>query len=307
MRKILRVMRWTKHTIRLLAVCFIILLTANSCKDDNLDMFNPVLSANDEGRLGVALHQVIQANPGDFPVLSRNDYPEAYDYLDEVIRMIEVKTEIRDKFEWEIIMFDDDDTKNAFTLPGGKIYITTGFLKFIDSEHKLFSLVAHEAFYADRINQNSQGELSLAMQKLKESPKYGSLGTRIFLEVIAGNSEEGSEMVEFIMEQVYEPYEVIEADDFALNMICENYLYSGYGIKEMILEVEDTPSITTFQWFENKPPVPNTLISQGTSLTGPFRDERLDNIDMQAHPGSCGSENITLNKNEYAEFLDMLP
>lgn len=284
------------------------MITASSCQKDNITDRNPILSAGNENDLGIALKNALLQNPGVFPILSRADYPFTYAYLDDVMRMVEIKTQIRDTYDWEIIVYEDDSKYNAFTLPGGKIIITTGFLKFMNAEHQLFSLIAHESFYTDRINQNSAGELSLIMQKLKESDKYDTQGTIAFLDVINnGNNTEAMEMVLFAMEAKYETYEVLEADSIASQMICENYLYSAYGIKEMIIEVEDTPTLTEFDWFENKPPVPNTLYDPDTFIAGPFRDHRVGKIDEWADLNNCGTENTTQNISTYNNFISTLP
>jgi hypothetical protein len=292
-------MRGMKRLLSLFTLCFVILLTNYSCDTDNT-MYNPILSANNENDLGNALYEVSLQNPAEFPILDRVQYADAYNYLDQIMRMVEVKTEIRDKYEWEILILDDDDTKNAFTFPGGKIFITTGFLRFMNSEHELFALVAHEAYYADRVDQNSSGGLSLTMQKLRTSDKYNSFGSKIFLNVINSISDEGLEMATTIAEATYEPFEVLSADAFSLEIICENYLYLEFGIKHLIVRVEDNEDITEFAWFENKPPRPNTL-GQEISLIGPFRDDRVDQIDTLAV--NCSLENITQNQAAYVNFV----
>lgn len=295
-------MRGTKRLLGLFTLCLVFFLTIYSCKPDNT-IYNPILSANNEGGLGNALYQVALQNPEEFPILDRNQYASAYDYLDQIMRMVEVKTEIRDKYDWEILIINDDEVKNAFTFPGGKIFVTTGFFKFMNTENELFALIAHEASYADRVDQNSAGGLSLAMQKLRNSDEYNSSGSKIFLDVINGISDEGLEMVKVTAEATYEPFEVLAADEYALNMICENYLYAGSGIKEMITRVENDSEITTFAWFENKPPLPNTLVNPDTSLTGPFRDDRVDQILFLAGTGNCGEENTIQNQNSYMNFI----
>lgn len=294
-------MRGMKRLLGLFALCSVILLTNSSCDSDNT-IYNPILSADNERDLGNSLYEIALQNPDEFPILDRNEYTAAYDYLDQIMRMVEVKTQIRDKYDWEILIVNDDDSKNAYTFPGGKIFITTGFLRFMNFEYELFALVAHEAFYADRVNQNSQGGLSLSMQKLRNSDKYSSLGSKIFLNVISGTSDEGLEMAKITANATFEPYEVLSADEFSLRMICENYLYQSTGIKNLITRVEDDDTITEFVWFENKPPLPTTLLPTDNSLTGPYIGERLEQINEWAF-GNCGPENNTQNQTSYVNFL----
>ena len=49
----------------------------------------------------------------------------------------------RDEFEYEFFIVQDD-TPNAFALPGGKIFINTGMLQIIDSEAELAGILSHE-------------------------------------------------------------------------------------------------------------------------------------------------------------------
>lgn len=47
-------------------------------------------------------------------------------------------------------MIDNSTTINAFALPGGKIYITTGLLGKLDSEAELAAVLAHEVAHVSR-------------------------------------------------------------------------------------------------------------------------------------------------------------
>lgn len=42
----------------------------------------------------------------------------------------------------------DDKTPNAFTIPGGTIYVHTGLLSFVDDENQLAGVIAHEIGHA---------------------------------------------------------------------------------------------------------------------------------------------------------------
>ena len=45
--------------------------------------------------------------------------------------------------EWEVVVFEDD-TANAFALPGGKIGVHTGLLKIAENQHQLAAVIGHE-------------------------------------------------------------------------------------------------------------------------------------------------------------------
>lgn len=44
----------------------------------------------------------------------------------------------------------EDKTPNAFALPGGIVFVTTGMLEFVRSDHELAAILAHEFVHADR-------------------------------------------------------------------------------------------------------------------------------------------------------------
>jgi len=44
----------------------------------------------------------------------------------------------------------DDDRPNAFTIPGGVIYVTTGMLDFVRSDDELAAVLSHELVHADK-------------------------------------------------------------------------------------------------------------------------------------------------------------
>jgi predicted Zn-dependent protease len=44
---------------------------------------------------------------------------------------------------WEVVVFDDD-TPNAFALPGGKIGVHTGLLDVANNQHQLAAVIGHE-------------------------------------------------------------------------------------------------------------------------------------------------------------------
>ena len=45
--------------------------------------------------------------------------------------------------EWEVVVFEDDSL-NAFALPGNKIGVNTGLVKFVDNQDQLAAVIGHE-------------------------------------------------------------------------------------------------------------------------------------------------------------------
>jgi metalloendopeptidase OMA1, mitochondrial len=50
----------------------------------------------------------------------------------------------RDKYDWQFFLIDEDDTVNAFALPGGHVYFYTGILKLMDNDDQIATVMGHE-------------------------------------------------------------------------------------------------------------------------------------------------------------------
>jgi metalloendopeptidase OMA1, mitochondrial len=85
------------------------------------------------------------------------------------------------RFQWEISVIEDDRTKNAFALPGGKIAVYTGIFPMADNESGLAAIIGHEVVHAlarhgsERMSQGMLAQMglvgaSIAMQTQGFSP-----------------------------------------------------------------------------------------------------------------------------------------
>ena len=51
-------------------------------------------------------------------------------------------------YKWEFNLIDNDKEANAFCLPGGKIFVFTGILKYIENDNELAAVMGHEIGHA---------------------------------------------------------------------------------------------------------------------------------------------------------------
>ncbi len=291
-----------QHILYLPILCLVLMFTLTSCEDDLTPAVNPVLTAQDEASIGNKLYEEVMENPSLYPHLSASDYPELYQYLNEALDMVEVQTTIRDDYNWQILVLEDDYNENVYSVPGGKIFITTGMMKFLEGEHQLFALLAHEAYYIDRRNQNGASELSYVMQRLKDEVA-STQGTAIFRNFANGTNDDlGIEIQDLFQgDFVYDENVVYAADDYALNMICENYLYSSRGIKEILLLESNNPTPSAdFIWLDNRPP--NYDANPVTGMSAMDRIDRMNGIF-----NGCGAENYETYASRYESFKNQLP
>ncbi len=211
---------------------------------------------------------------GIYNILDKSEHAEIYDYVGQLwastVNNQSVITRL--DFDWEVFIIHDDDIRTAFSVPGGKLFIYTGLLKAISNESELFGIMAHELYYIDR------GATLSAM--------ISEYGTLIVGDIWLGSDTNGArDLAETIYQLQIPSYEVIEADRFAINLICP-YRYDPKGLKSF-LELAHNASYE-IDWL----------------LTRPGEEDRTVKIEDMAV--DCGSEEFKFVE-RYEEYKAMLP
>ena len=100
--------------------------------------------------LGAQMYAQIQSDPTNYPLLSETKYAEAYKHIRRITNTILDCGAVanRDVFDWSVMIIDADDVQNAFACPGGKIYVYTGLVLYLDNEAELAGVIAHEIAHA---------------------------------------------------------------------------------------------------------------------------------------------------------------
>jgi predicted Zn-dependent protease len=66
--------------------------------------------------------------------------------------------------EWDVTVFKQDDSINAFALPGGNIGIYTGLLEVTENQHQLAAVVSHEIAHVLAEHANARVSANYATQ-----------------------------------------------------------------------------------------------------------------------------------------------
>ena len=88
------------------------------------------------------------------------------------------------QFDWEISVIKDDNTKNAFALPGGKIAVYTGIFPIAKNEAGLAAILGHEVTHAlarhgaERMSQALAAEIVLTGADVVLATGGTGVGTR---------------------------------------------------------------------------------------------------------------------------------
>lgn len=270
-----------------------------SCSDPDFYLYNPILTAANERDLGNQLSTLIADNANEYSYMKPEDHPEVYEYLNMALWMVQNQTIIRDVFDWEVLVLDDMNALSAYTLPGGKVVMSSGLLNYLEGEHQLVALLAHEVFYADRVNDGAPMSLSHIMQKIKDAFLINDgTGTKIFINIIDGDLRMANDVITSAKATSYDPAIVFRADSFAVQLICENYLYSPYGLSEILTKVQDE-NTTNFAWLDNKPPSLN--YSKPPEYTMATRESSLNSYAML-----CSGNELEPNS-AFQNMQDLLP
>ncbi len=134
-----------RQYISSIVLSFTLALGLSSCdKNNNVVLF----SVEDDKALGA---QVAAEVDSTFPILPEAQYPEAYDYVRDIVDEILAGGEVAydEDFVWQTKIIADDSTLNAFATPGGYMYVYTGLIKYLGDADALAGVMGHEMAHAD--------------------------------------------------------------------------------------------------------------------------------------------------------------
>lgn len=220
-----------------------ITLLAFSCKkrEPNVvvefcpELFEPA----DQILMGEAIDFHLKNDAVNFPILSEEEYPEAYSYVEQLFRSMVNTQPIGTNvitYNWHLNIVHNDTLRTAFFVPGGEFYVYTGLLKFLEAEHQLLSIIAHELYYA-----NSQ----LIPQTIKDAEIVDcfDLGDLTLDREVPS----AVDIAVALPKLEFSADAVMEADSFAIAVLCP-FLYEPLGLREIILMGAESPE--TFHWLE---------------------------------------------------------
>ncbi len=109
-----------------------------------------LFSVEEDKALGLQFSQQIEGDTKQFPLLPEKGNEEVYRYVRNLTqRLLRTgKVAHADDFAWVVKIINDDQTLNAFAVPGGYLYVYTGLIKYLDSEDQLAGVMGHEIAHA---------------------------------------------------------------------------------------------------------------------------------------------------------------
>ena len=211
------------------------------------------------------------------PILNEDQYPESYRQLRMITREILSSKELlyRDEFPWKVKIIEDDSTLNAFSTPGGYIYVYTGLIKFLDSEDQLAGVLGHEIAHADLRHCTEQLTKNYGLHLLIRV----FMGDAGFIGTIAGN----------LMSLNFSRSDESEADRQSVIYLSDTK-YDPRGVARFFQKMKDDGNSSGALQFLSTHPNP---------------ENRIKNIYQQWK--LLGSKTGHIYKQEYADFKSSLP
>jgi predicted Zn-dependent protease len=130
---------------------------------------DPVFEPEQDVELGRRTVESIEADD-DHPILPKEQYPETYAYVQQIVDRILESPEIqyRDLFAYDEVKLIDADVLNAFCTPGGFIYVYTGLIRYLDSEDHLAGVLGHEIAHAEQRHSSTRLQRQFGADRLAE-------------------------------------------------------------------------------------------------------------------------------------------
>ena len=103
----------------------------------------------DDKELGRQMYAQIAEETEEYPLLDSVRYATAYGHINRIMNTILNCGVVayRNDFDWNVKLINAD-VLNAFAVPGGKLYVYTGLIKYLDNEAQLAGVMAHEVAHA---------------------------------------------------------------------------------------------------------------------------------------------------------------
>ncbi|SRR5581483_6764926 len=244
-----------------------------------------LFSKSDDVQLGQQMAQQIAADPAHYPIL---DNPQLTGYLQSIEDRIVQSPNVQNKdFHYVVHIINDPKTVNAFTIPGGGIYVYTGLLNFIDNESALAGVLAHETTHADHRHATRNMTQEYGLEMLASVALGGNAG--LIQQIVAGL---GSQLT-------------------VLKFSRDDEREADQGSFDDLAQIPGEPwwpggvNLFLTKSLASAPSQPGKF--QQLFLTHPVDQERIDaiNADLQkaGMPGPTGTQ---LNQQNYAYYKAML-
>lgn len=249
----------------------LLLLTAGCNPEPVAPPSGDSITKADREILGERIAELILTDSAQYPILPNagadtlvyNFVRQLYNQATTVIRT-DIDSPAENRWQrdrlWPVSILSDDTAADAFTLPGGHLFITTGFLKSMEKEFELFYVLSFEANLID-------GDY-LRDRLIAE---YNTVNLRNLINGAESSNGIGTRQVmQDITNFTFDSDISARIDELTVPSICRTSLYRPDGVSDIIADTGEYADL----WLEKR-------ISYGG------RESRL--LQLTEADGNCGS------------------
>jgi len=175
--------------------------------------------------------------------------------------------------EWPVTVLVSDE-RNAFVLPGGFLYITTGLLQTMTEEYEAYYILSFEA--------NLMNEGTLLNRLISE------INTNSLIDIINGNpspgGQQGQSMAQILSTLTFDSDEVWENDITTAASICNTSKWDRKGLLPLLDNIDNN-----FEWFTYRPSYPS-------------REQLITIMEVESD-GDCGSLHTNFQSGGYQRYV----
>ncbi|MDP4219802.1 MAG: M48 family metalloprotease [Bacteroidota bacterium] len=154
-------MNFHRSRLAIISLFLVLGFTALSCSS-GVNLY----SKQQDLQLGQQMQAEIAKDPAHYPILNN---PALRNYVQSIVNRIIQSPNVTNKdFNYTVTIIHDDKTVNAFTLPGGPIYVYTGLMKYVDNEATLAGILAHEITHADHRHSTQQMTKQYGLERVTQ-------------------------------------------------------------------------------------------------------------------------------------------
>jgi beta-barrel assembly-enhancing protease len=173
---------------------------------------------------------------------------QVQNYVNQVGQKIAKASHTPDaKFQYQAL---NDDTVNAFALPGGYVYITKGMLKQLDSEAQLAAILGHESAHVTARHSAQAMSEQIGMELLLEAVSISGQAPQ----GVTTAAKAGAQLVDLKYSRTHEN----EADSIGLDYMVKAG-YNPIGMVETMQILQKQSGGKSFDWLSTHPNPKNRL------------------------------------------------
>ena len=258
---------------RILLFCVALILMAASCTKEgsstSVIQDKQVYTVQDQIVIGNQFSAAMKADPETFDILNANAYPEVTNYLNTMLNSAVISEHVLNRpsagtqeggFDWEIITLIDEDPY-AYSMPGGKVVVSSGILKALRSESELLALLSNEMYFTD---------IDMHTEALKDEYSGIRIGN-----IALGNSDaDVVELITFLKDQSFTEEQMLAADRRTIAVMCP-FNYDVESLMSMIERSQGSQAMDRWQSQRPRPENWNELLNTEIELCSNNSNEQF--------------------------------